>query len=354
MALAGAGMISMIHAIAAEAAGVPIVAVASRSKELAAERAGQIGCPSVDYNELPAGADVVLVATPPALHVAQAIDALRAGASVLVEKPLATTLAAADRLVAIADDSSGELVYAENQAFAPVVNEALRLIAELGPLDYLDVRALSPRPNWGDFLQPTWGGGCLFDLGAHPIALALLAAGDDQLESVTAMIDHAADIDVDDHAVVELQFTSGLTARVEASWREATTTWDLQASSGTGVVRAELIPVTGLERNGEPFGLATTPDNVDTFVHDLGYVEQMRQMRSLIIGPSGTSTSDPVDIARLMDGRFGRRVLEIICAAYSQAGRAERGDETPEPIPFRGPRESTPHELWREAAGSSQ
>ena len=128
MALAGAGMISMIHAIAAEAAGVPIVAVASRSKERAAERAGQIGCPSVDYSELPAGAAVVLVATPPALHVAQAINALRAGASVLVEKPLATTLAAADRLVAIADDSSGELVYAENQAFAPVVNEALRLI----------------------------------------------------------------------------------------------------------------------------------------------------------------------------------------------------------------------------------
>src|SRR3546814_7830930 len=38
----------------------------------------------------------------------------------------------------------------------------------------LEVRALQPRPTWGDFMTESWAGGVLFDLGAHPVAIALL------------------------------------------------------------------------------------------------------------------------------------------------------------------------------------
>ncbi|MBU6330155.1 MAG: Gfo/Idh/MocA family oxidoreductase [Acidobacteria bacterium] len=333
MALAGAGMISMIHAIAARAAGLPILAVASRTEARAAERAEQIGCPAVAYADLPAGADVVVVATPPALHTEQTIAALAAGASVLVEKPLATTLAEADAIVEAAADAAGHVIYAENQAFAPVVSRALGLIAELGPLEYLEVRALSPRPTWGDFLSPTWGGGCLFDLGAHPIALALLMAGDDPAVSVTARLERSPDIEVDDLAVVELQFASGLRARLEVSWRDTSTTWDLQASSDIGVVRAELLPTVGLERDGEPVGVTRAPSEVDQFVHDLGYIEQLREVRRVVTGRA-PSTSTPIDAS------FGRHVLEIICAAYASAGA-----DAPVDLPFTGSRALTPHEL---------
>ncbi len=333
-ALAGAGMISMIHAIAAEATGVPIVAVASRTQERAAERAQQIGCSSVRYDELPARADVVVVATPPSAHAAQTIAALAAGATVLVEKPLARTLAEADAIVAAAANASGGVVYGENQAFAPVIQEALRLIAQLGPIEYLDIRALSPRPTWGDFLDPAWGGGCLFDLGAHPIALALLAAGDDRPLKVSAQLQRSADIEVDDYAVVDLEFRSGLRAQLEVSWRDTSTTWDLQASSATGVVRAELLPTIGLEHNGEAIGVATAPENVDDFVHDLGYVAQFEEVRRIWAGDSAPP-------APPMDTEFGRRVLEIICAAYS----ASRGISIN--LPFDGPRDLSPHQLWK-------
>lgn len=346
MALAGAGMISMIHALAAEAIEFPILAVASRTPAHASERAGQIGCRTIEFGDLPAGADLVLVATPPALHASQAIHALRAGASVLVEKPLATTLADSDSLVAVASSSSGVLVYAENLAFAPVVGHALSLISDLGQLDLLDIRALSPRPTWGDFLTPGWGGGCLFDLGAHPIALALLAAGDDAPVQVSARLQRSPGIEVDDHAVVELDFASGLQARIEVSWRETSTTWDLQASSATGVVRAELLPLTGLEHNGEPVELPSPPPNVEKFVHELGYVEQLDQVRCLLSGDETDHDPAATGTARAMNVAFGQQVLEIICAAYSSAGRSTGSDPTPESIPFSGRRDRTPHQLW--------
>ena len=343
-ALAGAGMISMIHAIAAEAAGVPIVAVASRTAERAAERAGQIGCPSVEYEDLPAGADIVVVATPPALHARNTIAALRAGAHVLVEKPLATTLAEADEIVEVASASDGQVVYAENQRFAPVVQEALRLIDGLGPLEYLDLRALSPRPTWGDFLEPSWGGGCLFDLGAHPIALALLAAGEDTPVAVRAQLSPAPDLiaddrAVDDHAIVDLEFSSGLRAHLEVSWRDTSTTWDLQASSATGVVRCDLLPTIGLEHDGEPIRVPSAPEKVDDCVHDLGYIAQFEEIRRAAAAPGSLSAHM---IGPAMDAEFGRRVLEIICAAYSSAAR----EGHPASLPFTGPRTRTPAELW--------
>ena len=67
LAFAGAGHISVVHALAAQAlAGVTVVGpVASRTPARAAERAGQVGGRAVTYDQLPDGADVVVVATPP-------------------------------------------------------------------------------------------------------------------------------------------------------------------------------------------------------------------------------------------------------------------------------------------------
>ena len=57
LAFAGAGMISLVHAMAAEATESPILAIASRTEARAAERAGQVGAKAVAFDQLPAGAD---------------------------------------------------------------------------------------------------------------------------------------------------------------------------------------------------------------------------------------------------------------------------------------------------------
>jgi predicted dehydrogenase len=329
LAFAGAGRISIVHALAAQAAGFPIDAVASRSAERAAKRATEFGARAVDYEALPAGADVVVVATPPGQHADHALRSLAAGATVLLEKPMCTTLEQADQLVAAAN---GRLVYAENLAFAPVIHTAVERIASLGGFDHLEVQSLQGRPDWGDFLTAGWGGGALFDLGVHPLAVALLAAAPATVVEVRATLEGADDIDVDEFAELDLRFDNGLAARVVASWRETSPLWDLQAASPTGVVRAELIPAITLEQNGEPVDLAPTREGVIPELESFGYVRQLEVACAVAAG----ATTD-------MTAEFGRHVLEIVCAAYTSAGR----DGQPETIPFEGPRDRTPLQLWR-------
>ncbi len=331
LAFAGAGRISIVHALAAQALGASIRAVASRSPERASKRAKEFGARPATYDDLPAGADVVVVATPPGRHAADGLHALAAGATVLLEKPLCTTLDDADRLVAAAGD---RLVYAENLAFAPVIERALTLVAELGSIDHLEVRAQQGRPDWGDFLTAGWGGGALFDLGVHPLAVALLAAAPAEVVEVKATLEGADDIDVDEHAEVELRFDTGLVARVEASWRAATPIWDLQVASPTGVVRAELIPAVTLEHNGEPMTLPAPREGVVPELDTFGYI---RQLETAIRVAQGATSA--------MNARFGRHVLEVVCGAYASAGQGG----TVVALPFTGSRDRTPLQLWLES-----
>jgi myo-inositol 2-dehydrogenase / D-chiro-inositol 1-dehydrogenase len=333
LAFAGSGRITIVHALAARALRLPVTHVASRDPGRARVRADEIGAAACSYDALPAGADTVIVATPPSCHAADAARALAAGAAVIVEKPLCTTLVDADDLVDAARASGHRLGYAENLAFAPIFERTLAIRRGIGPLDHLEVRALSERPDRGDFLTIGWGGGALFDLGVHPLALAVLVASPARVESVSCRLEGAADIPVDEHAWVELRFDDGLVAGVEASWRHPTRVWDVQAASATGVVRAEFLPTHGLEHNGEPVALPEprTPD--EPRIDQFGYLGQLE-----------TFVADFAAGRRpALDAVFGREMLEIVCAAYLSAGR---GGE-PQPVPYTGPRDRTPVELWR-------
>jgi hypothetical protein len=149
---------------------------------------------------------------------------------------------------------------------------------------------------------------------------------------VRARLEGADDIDVDEYAEVDLRFDTGLTARVSASWRELSPVWDLQAASATGVVRAELIPSISLERDGEPISLPAPREGVISELDAFGYVRQLEVAARVAEGDT-----------TFMDADFGRLVLDIVCAAYTSAGHGGRA----EPVPFRGPRDRTPLELWR-------
>ncbi len=340
LALAGAGHISVVHGLAARhLPGVTITSVASRSPARAAERAGQLGAQPCRYDELPNGADVVVVSTPPACHAADALAVMARGAGVIVEKPLATTLADADALVAAAEVPGARFGYAENLAFAPLVMRAVSLAHSLGPLRHVDARMLSGRPDWGDFLTEGWGGGVLFDLGAHPLALVLLLAdagpsGHDQVVSVRGHLEGADDVAVDTYAEVTLSFASGLTAQVEASWRDRQAVLDFQAASDDGVIRAELIPNVAIEHNGDPLALPGLRSGLtDPRLEQFGYIGQLEDFLGAF----------DEGIALDMGAAFGRLVLEVTCAAYASAAAGDR----PVDLPFTGRRDRTPLQLWR-------
>jgi myo-inositol 2-dehydrogenase / D-chiro-inositol 1-dehydrogenase len=332
LALAGAGWVAAVHGFAARhVAGAEIVRVASRSEQRAAETAARMRADPCHYEELPGDAHGVVVCTPPATHLEHTLRAVEGGAGALVEKPLCATLDDADRVVAAAD--AGALVgYAENLAFSPCVRLAVDETRRIGALRHLEVRALQPRPEWGDFLTAEWGGGVLFDLGAHPLAVALLLAAPAVPVRVAAELSGAGDHPVDEHAEVELTFDSGLRATVVASWRgPQDAAWDAQAASAGGVVRAALLPEVHLERDGDEVALPDAPAGVFPQLDQLGYLGQLRSF----VGDVAAGRQPT------LGARFGRSVLDVTAAAYAAAGSGTAVD-----LPFAGPRHLTPHELW--------
>ncbi len=336
VALCGAGMIAGVHAAAATELGLRVIAVASRSPERAHALASVVAADVAGYSDLPAGADIVVVATPPQCHAADAIRLLDAGAAVVLEKPLCRTLAEADQLVTAAERNGGRLLYAENLAYAPIVQQLVALVPQLGRLTHVEVRALQGPPTWGDFTSDDWGGGALFDLGVHPLAVAMLvanAAGLGRPQAVSARLVGGPGHDGDEHADVWLHHRNGLVSHVVASWQAGPDQlWDVQVAGDHGVVRAELQPALSLEYNGDAVARPARTGQV-AMLGELGYSGQMRAMIDDL-----AAGREPV-----MSATFGREVLQVVMAAYSSAAR----DGERVAVPFTGPRDLTPLQMWR-------
>jgi predicted dehydrogenase len=100
----GAGVFGGYHAHKYRAlADVELAAVFDPDMDRARALAGELGAQAVDdLDALLAMSDVVSVASPATLHAEQALKALKAGRSVYVEKPLATSLEDADKMIAAA------------------------------------------------------------------------------------------------------------------------------------------------------------------------------------------------------------------------------------------------------------
>jgi predicted dehydrogenase len=123
----------------------------------------------------------VVIASPSALHAAQAIEALEHGRAVFCQKPLARTAAEAARVIEAARAAGHplavDLSYRHVRAFA-AAREIVRR-GELGEIVAAELvfhNAYGPDKPW--FYDPALsGGGCLIDLGIHLVDLALWTLG---------------------------------------------------------------------------------------------------------------------------------------------------------------------------------
>jgi predicted dehydrogenase len=119
--------------------------------------------------------EVVGVLAPPAQHAEVAIGALQRGKHVLVEKPLATSLADGERLIAAAAETSAQAVVGFNLRAHALVGRARELLSEglVGPIEAIH-GALSGSHGEGSGGEwRSWkadrgsGGGALFEVGPH-------------------------------------------------------------------------------------------------------------------------------------------------------------------------------------------
>src|SRR5262245_35046399 len=187
----GAGSTSPSHARAlGQLPNVTLSGVLDARHERAAELAGrfQIGRHFDDGDAFYAEAkpDVVHILTPPDTHEALALEALRRGCHVLVEKPPSLTLAGSDAIEQAAREADLTVGLNENFAMHPLIADARLQIARgaLGRLVHVDVfYAFNGTGIHADLSNWRWAsslpGGILEDLFPHPMTVARALGGED-------------------------------------------------------------------------------------------------------------------------------------------------------------------------------
>jgi predicted dehydrogenase len=306
VALFGCGWIQDFHARAVVECGHEVVAVANHREETArafAERHG-IDRVTTDWEALARdpGVDAVVVGTPNTLHAPQAVAALEAGTHVLVEKPMATSVAECDAMIAASWASGAALMVAHCWRFHADVR-AMRARIDGGELgDVVKTRGYGVHAGWGPsgwFVDRALaGGGALPDMGVHAIDTARFLLGDPDPTRVCATIGtRYSDADVDDDGILLISWSQGTNSIVESGW------WQphkegLEAETevyGTGGY-ARIFP---RKEPSADYEHCTQPMYTTQMQEFLGAIEAGRQPR-----PSGED---------------GRVVLQVVEQAYASA-----------------------------------
>lgn len=158
-----------IHArVLSEMDGVDLVAVCDKDEgRLAVVARGRTLRPYTDYREMLRSErpDAVVVAVPTRLHEEVAVAAIETGAAVLVEKPIAPSLAEGRRLVAAAEKRGVGLMAGHIERFNPAVVELKKRVdgGEAGRVLQLSARRLGP------FAARTRDVSVIHDLALHDI-----------------------------------------------------------------------------------------------------------------------------------------------------------------------------------------
>jgi predicted dehydrogenase len=228
VALFGSGWVQDFHAraVLAHPAG-ELVAVANWRPDSAAKLAERHGIlrATTDWEALAAApeVDAAIVATPNAFHAPQAIALLRNGKHVMVEKPMATTVAECDAMVEASEQSGASLMVAHCWRFREEVVALRDRIAadELG--EVVKTRGYGVHANWGPsgwFTQRELaGGGALVDMGVHAIDTARFLLGEPVPERVCATLGtRYGTYDVDDDGILLISWSNGTNSIVESGW----------------------------------------------------------------------------------------------------------------------------------------
>jgi len=226
IAFAGAGYIINIHAKAAKVQkDVQLTAVVEKYSDKSAALAQKFKIKNqyhtVEELLKAGGVDVLVIGTPNFLHAPQAIAALKAGVSVMVEKPMAMTVREAEKMMDASAKSGAVLMVAHCWRFDQDVNWLKSQSPKLGKI--IRTKGYGVHTHWGPagwFTQKKFaGGGAMADMGIHALDTARYLLGDPQPVSVYAKIGtHYKDFDVDDTGVVIVEWDNGATSYLESGW----------------------------------------------------------------------------------------------------------------------------------------
>ena len=315
------------EAISEQSDRARLVAVCSRTELHAMESAkrwgAQLGTTSFEQTLQHPEVDAVNLCVPHDLHAPMAVAAAEAGKHIMTEKPIATTVEEADRMIASAEKAGVLLLVSLNQRFLGHHQRAKELV-EAGTIGDLflcqsQFLSFSPIKGWRYDAAQT-GGGVLVDSGMHKIDLLRWIAGEvTSVQALSGCYTHT-DMEGEDTAILLLRFASGAIGQVVTSWgikrpiREESlmlagtggTIWTENATlSLTSAI--EDSPGEIRQREQETFPDVSYPDSVKQAVgHFLDCIQRK---------------TEP-----LLTAEDGREALRIVQAAYAAVKTGQRID----------------------------
>lgn len=258
--------------------------------------------------------DVVIIATPGFLHREQTELAASYGKHIFVEKPMATSLADCDAMIAAAERAGVQMTVGQVLRYYPTWWQILELVrrGEIGrPLGISATRISGGWSGWPAAWRNSLelSGGLLMEVNAHEIDFMCQVCGD--VERVYAEADHYLD-DPTDHPnlyFVSLRFKNGAVGMLHSSTLSAMNdfTGKVQGDEGTILYTGGFGPTAEIRyarRDGEPQTIR---------VADLQLEPPIRQELRLFLEALQSGTPVPITAAE------GRRNVAIALAAYESA-----------------------------------
>ena len=328
----GAGMIAAFHAKAMNLLdNVKLVAFYDSYAPAAKARAEEFGVKAyTDFQDFLADPeiDAVTIATPSGAHHAVVIPAAKAGKHILCEKPIEINLQRVDEMIRVCEENHVLLSSVFQRRFSkPVmmVREAMRagrfgrmVLASGNQRWYREPKYYSSS-NW----RGTWkmdGGGALMNQAIHMVDLLRYVNGaPEEVFAFYGTLTHS--IEVEDNLCAAIKYRNGSFGTIEVSTSCAPgflSRIEFPGSTGTvafeedrivrwefatpdpqdEIIRKELIGEGGAHGGTDPKNIAVS-----------GHASQISDLAEAIL------TGKPL----VLDGKEGRRAVELICGIYESA-----------------------------------
>jgi predicted dehydrogenase len=325
--IVGLGSIGRRHARNWSALGYGPLVVCHQAR---APQPEPLGVEARDYDDLDRALEcerpqVVLVTNPTSLHVAAARTAIEAGAHVLVEKPLGSSLDGVPELLAAARSHGGGLMVAYNLRFHPGLAR-MKALLEQGAVGHV----VSARAEVGEYL-PDWhpwedyrrgysarrdlGGGAVLTFSHELDALCWLLGAPSR---VTAMVAHGSSLDMDAEDVAEIvvQFESGVIGSVHLDYVRRAPRRAIELVGENGVLRREFHR-NRLELYTTETRQWRSEDGDPTYARNQMYMDELRSFVETVRATPRPSA---------LDGRQGAAVLALALAALRSSAEGRTID----------------------------
>lgn len=330
-ALIGCGRISPNHIEAAKNNNLNFVAMCDIIPETMEEKSDKFGLGDVrrytDYKELleKEKPELAAIATESGKHAQIALDCISAGCHVIIEKPIALSIADANAIIA-AGKEKGVVVCANHQNRFNKSVQYMRKALEEGRFGRLSHGAAHVRWNRGkDYYKQapwrgTWAqdGGCLMNQCIHNIDLLRWMMGDDIVEvmAYTDQIEHPY-LEAEDLGMSLVKFKNGSYGLIEGTTnvfpKNLEETLYIFGEKGTAKAAGtsdniieEWVFADGLDNPEEvKREFSENPPNIYGFGHTPLYADVIEAIQT------GRKP--------LVDGEAGKRALELVLAIYKSA-----------------------------------